>query len=184
MTKSAYAVAFFGLNPLVITEVLLGGHNDVVMMYLALLAFSLLQKKNPFWSLVALILSIFIKWATVLLLPIFIWVILMKRRGEKIIWDKVWFWAAAGMYIIFFLSPIREEIYAWYLIWPLTFVALVPDKTLLRYITVAFSFGLLFRIAPFLYTRQWAGITPLVKRIVTFVPPAISAIYYAIKKKI
>ncbi len=184
MTKSAYSTAFFGLNPLVLMETVLGGHNDVVMMYLALLSFYLLQKNKSFWSLVILTLSIFIKGATVMLTPLFLWVLWKKQKRKKIIWDKVWFWAAMAMYTIFFLSPIREEIYAWYLIWPLAFAALLPGNLLLQYITIGFSFGLLFRIAPFLYTRQWGGITPTVKRIVTFLPPALFTLYYAVKKKI
>ena len=184
ISNNAFAVAFFALNPLVIMETLLGGHNDVVMMYLALLAFFLLQKKKLVLSLIVLGLSILIKGATVMLVPVFVWAIGNTLKGKKNNWNIIWFWCAVSMYTIFFLSPIREEIYAWYLIWPLTFVALIPGSPLLRYITFGFSFGLLFRIVPFLYTRQWIGITPMIKKLVTFIPPALLAIYYEIRKNI
>ncbi|MEK7587381.1 MAG: hypothetical protein AAB457_01010, partial [Patescibacteria group bacterium] len=76
------------------------------------------------------------------------------------------------------LSPIREEIYAWYFIWPLTFLALVDKPTILHAVSYGFSLGLMLRIVPFFYTRSWSGITPMVKRIVTFVPPLISTLLY------
>ena len=87
------------------------------------------------------------------------------------------------MYIAFLLSPLREELYAWYFIWVLPFVALIPESQLLVNISFAFSFGLMFRIAPYLYTWRWDGITPIVKRIVSFVPPAFVALWYGFRKK-
>jgi len=87
------------------------------------------------------------------------------------------------MYGMFFSSPLREEIYAWYLIWPLTFVAFLPPRHFLTFVSFGFSFGLMFRVAPFIYARNWAGMTPLIKKIVTFIPPAFTAMLYVIKKK-
>ena len=84
------------------------------------------------------------------------------------------------MFIIFLLSPLREEMYSWYFIWPLTFVALLNAGRLMRiigFVSLAFSLGLLFRFAPFIYTRDWSGITPLVKTLVTFIPPLVAIVY-------
>ncbi len=183
VSKSIFAVAFFGLNPLVSLETLVSGHNDVVMMFLALWALLLLSKNRMFWSLVIFMASIFIKGATIVLIPIYLWVAVRGLRGEKIMWDTVWFWAAISMYIIFLLSPLREEIYVWYLIWPLTFVALMPKWSILHMIALGFSFGLPLRLAPFLYLRNWGGITPLIKKLVTFLPAVLAILMYEVYKK-
>ncbi len=182
--KNIQSVVFFALNPLVVLEILNSAHNDVVMMFFALLSFLWLKERKFIFSSIAFFLSIGIKFATVFLIPVYLYVFYQMVRNEKTDWSRQWVFSAVAMYVIFLLSPLREEIYSWYLIWPLTFVSLLERNSLLSFISVGFSFGLLFRIAPFLYTREWGGITPLTKKIVTFVPPFILSIYYAIRKKI
>jgi len=172
--KRAVALAFFALNPLVTLSTLVDGHNDVVMMALALASFLFLKRRQFVVGLLLLIASIFIKGATVFLVPIFIW----RLFHPEIPLQRVWYWASVAMYAIFFLSPLREEMYAWYFIWPLTFLALIDKPTILHAASYGFSFGLMLRIVPFFYTRSWSGMTPLMKKIVTFVPPFISTFIY------
>lgn len=172
--KKAWALAFFALNPLVILSTIVDGHNDVVMMTLALASFLFIKRRQFVIGLLLLFASILIKGATIFLVPVFVWCLLRPQ----ISWSRVWYWASIAMYMIFFLSPLREEIYAWYFIWPLTFLALVDKSTLLHAVSYGLSFGLMLRIVPFFYTRSWSGVTPLVKKIVTFVPPAISTLFY------
>lgn len=184
LSRNVYTLIFFAMNPLVVIETLISSHNDVAMMFFAVLSFLLLQQRKQFVSVVSLIVSIFIKYSTLFLLPVYLYVLICIFYKKKVPWNKVWFFSAVSMYVIFFLSPIREEIYSWYLIWPLTFVSLITNLELLRYITLAFSFGLLFRVVPFFYTLNWGGSTPLIKKIVTFFPPSIAFLYYALRKKI
>lgn len=172
--KKATALAFFALNPLVVLSTLVDGHNDVVMMALALASFLFLKRRQFMVGLLLLIVSIFIKGATVFLVPIFIW----RLFHPEISWQRVWYWSGIAMYTIFFLSPLREEIYAWYFIWPLTFLALIDRPTILHAASYGFSLGLMLRIVPFFYTRSWSGMTPLIKKVVTFAPPFISTLIY------
>jgi len=173
--KSKYSLAFFALNPLVLMETLVSAHNDVVMAFFALLGlYWLLQKKKVF-SFASLLASIGIKYATIVLLPIFAFSSRLKK--EKIILFSAW-----ALLFVFLLSPLREEIYSWYLIWALAFVALLPKRRFLFWLTLAFSFGTLCRYLPFLYTRSWEGITPMIKRGVTFAPPAIMIITFFLKQ--
>ena len=206
--KNLWALAFFALNPLVTIETFVSAHNDVVMMFFALGSFYFMQKKKLLVSVLFLFLSILIKYATVFLLPIYAYMFYQQKlnsfcceaelrrnpdrqigglhnvlRKKEIVWERVWFWSAIAMYGMFFSSPLREEIYAWYLIWPLTFVAFLPPRHFLTFVSFGFSFGLMFRVAPFIYARNWAGMTPLIKKIVTFIPPAFTAMLYVIKKK-
>lgn len=183
ISKSTFSLAFFALNPLVIVETLLSAHNDVVMMFFALLSFYWLGKKSYFGSCVALACSILIKYATLALLPVYVYSLISGTYEKRVNTERLWIWCAMAMYLVFFFSPLREEIYAWYLIWPLTFVALVANWSILHVVTMAFSFGLPFRLAPFLYFRNWGGITPLIKKLVTFIPPTVVGFVYAIHKK-
>lgn len=183
ISRSLFSVAFFALNPLVTIETLGNGHNDVVMMFFALLAFYLLNKKRYLTSLLAFIVSILIKYATIFLLPVYIYTIMLSYQSKSANIQRLWMWCAAAMYGIFFLSPLREEIYAWYLIWPLTFAALVKPWSFLQIISLGFSFGLSMRFAPFIYFRSWAGLTPLIKKLVTFIPPSLVSFTYAMYKK-
>lgn len=184
--KNIWPVVFVGLNPLVVMETFIAGHNDVVMMALAVWSFYFLMRwKNHhslfliLYSLFLILASIGIKYATIVLVPVWIYMLLKKKWDVETL-GRWGFWA---MMIIFFLSPLREEMYPWYYIWPLTFASLLPPKSLPAYISYGFSFGLMFRYAPFLLTREWGGVTPIVKKLVTSIPPALTSIVYVLKKK-
>lgn len=173
--KNLYSFTFFTLNPLIVIETLVSGHNDVVMMAFALFALYLLFQKRKFLSLISLFASIGIKYATIVLTPLFIFS--SKFKKEKLITYSAWL-----MFLVFLLSPLREEIYSWYLIWVIALVALIYKNCLLFWLTVALSFGTLCRYLPFLYTRSWEGITPMVKRWVTMVPPAMAILVFFLKQ--
>lgn len=183
MTKRANAVIFIALNPLVVIHTLVDGHNDVVMMALALIAFRLLHRKRYLIAAAVLLLSVGIKGATVILVPVFAYVWLRLRADKTVDWERVWTGAAISMFAVFFLSPIREEIYSWYFIWVLVFVALRKRTDILTAVSLGFTFGLPLRFLPFAYTGDWGGITPAVKAVVTAVPPVVAGIWYALRKK-
>ena len=175
---------WFALNPLVILQTLVDGHNDVVMMFLALFAFDLLKRRRVLASAFMFVCSILIKGATVALLPVFVWIVWQQARKNDIYWNAVWRWSAVSMFVIFLLSPLREELYPWYFIWPMTFLALVPGPIVVLDGAYVLSLGLSLRIVPFLWTREWGDITPVVKKIVTVVPLFLSGSIYAILKKL
>ena len=175
--KSIWAIAFFALNPLVLTEILLSGHNDAVMMFFALLSLYLLTKKKYIFSIAVFMCSILIKYATILLVPIYLYALLKGIRKE------IWVWSAIFMYIAFLLSPVREEIYSWYFVWPLTFLALIPSESALVWLSYGFTFGLPYRLASFIYWREWSGLTPMVKKLITSIPPVITGTYGYFKNR-
>src|SRR3989344_1050022 len=176
--RKASALIFFALNPLVLLETFVGVHNDVVAMFFALLSYYLLQKRRLYLSLLILVISIFIKYATIFLLPVYIFAFVFTLKKKTIDWDRIWSWSAISMLAIFMLSPLREEMYSWYFIWPISFIALLNlRKSAIGLVTAVFSVGLLLRFVPFIYTREWGGVTPLVKMLVTLVPPIIALIY-------
>lgn len=174
--KNLYSLAFFALNPLVIIQTLVSGHNDVVMMFFVLLAFYWLFQKKKIFSFSSLLISVGIKYATFVLLPLFAFSSRLKK--EKLITLSCW-----ALFVVFLLSPLREEIYSWYFIWVIALVALIMENKLLYWLTLSFSFGLLLRHTPWLYFRNWGGITPMVKTLTTFIPPSLAIGFYLLIKK-
>lgn len=182
LSKDKLSVCLFGLNPLVMIETLVSGHNDIVMIFFVLFSFLLFKNKKIVFGLILFALSIFVKYATLFLLPVFIYILLRQIRKKEVNWEKYFYFSTLLMLGAFLLSPIREEIYPWYAIWFLPFSFLVADKKLLLYISMAFSFGLLFRYVPFIFLGSHAGPTPIIKSSVTFIPVCLVLFYFVVKK--
>lgn len=168
-------IVFFAFNPLVLIEVLVSGHNDIAMMFFALLGFYLFFHKRKILSLVSLLVSAGIKYVTIVLLPLF--VLFPRLKKEKLVSLSGWL-----LFSAFLLSPLKRELYPWYLIWVFPLAALMADNKLFFWLTIAFSFGLLGRYLPFLYTRSWGGITPMVKMWVTIIPPVVVLLIFSLKQ--
>lgn len=180
ISKNFLSVVIFAFNPLVIMETLISSHNDIVMMFFALLAFYFLIKEKPYKAFVFLLLSVLIKYATLFLLPVFMYTSIVQLKNKKINWGRVFYSSSILMLIVFLLSPIREEIYPWYAIWFLIFLPFIQNK-ILKYIYIAFSFSLLLRYIPFMYLGTYFNPTPIIKFILTFLPPSIVIVFLSFK---
>jgi len=178
-TKNIGNVAYFALSPLVLIETFVSGHNDVSMMFLALLSIYLLKKDKIILALFFLFASVLIKYATIFLLPIFIYYLFLKFKKRKIDWEKIYIFSSLLMFVVFILSPIREEIYPWYGIWFLTFIA-ITNNMKLKILGFVLSFGLLLRYVPYMYLGTHFGITPALKILVTYIP-IIGFLLYLVK---
>ena len=182
ISKNIYSVVLFALNPLIVIETLVSSHNDIVMMFFALCAFFFAFKKKFILALLFLFFSIFIKYATIVLLPIFIYMLIKYKSGEKIDQQNIFLIAAFLMFIVFLFSFLREEIYPWYAIWFLTFISFLPKKKNLVVLSTALSFGLLLRYVPFMFLGTYFGLTPLIKVCVTVIPVFIVLAWSLISK--
>ncbi len=173
-TKTPFNVVFFAASPLVLIETFISGHNDVVMMFLAVASIFALRRKRIFIAISLLIMSVLIKYATIFLVPLFIYYFYLRFKNKQIDWDSVYFTGFILMTIIFFLSAFREEIYPWYAIWPLAFISFIADKKkYLRLFVIFFSYCLMLRYLPFMATGNYFGITPAIKIVITFIFPGI-----------
>ena len=184
MTKNLENVLFFALNPLVFIETFLSGHNDVVMMFLALLTFYFLKNKKIISSLFSLFASIFIKFASIFVLPTYLFAAYKMYKSKPIDYEKLFFQTSLLMLIIFYFSFLREEIYTWYAIWFLSFLSLTKiTKTKFILVTV-FSISLMLRYVPFMFLGTYFGPTPIIKIGITFVPISFFAFYFILKNKL
>lgn len=184
ISKNLFSVAIFALNPLVIIETMISSHNDIVLAFLSLFSFFLLTRKKILSAVLVFILSILIKYATVFLIPVFLYVVWKTFKKENINWQKVFFYSAILMFVIFFLSAFREEIYPWYAIWFFMFVTFLSKKKYLLYLSLSLTFGLLLRYIPFMLWGTYFGQTPYVKTILTFFPTTITFLYLLTQKRI
>jgi len=171
------AAIVFALNPLVIIETLVSSHNDIVMVFFALLGLSLI-KSNKGLALSSLVASILIKFATIFVIPIFV-----ISQFNKITQSKVYFLAALSMFVIFLLSPIREELYSWYAIWFIVFTCFLHKNKYLQNIVIFLSFGLMLRYIPYIATGDYFGSTPIIRIVLTIIPVGGYLIYAFIKKE-
>ena len=182
-TKNPSTILLFGLNPLVVLETLTSNHNDIVMMFFTLFAFLLIKQKKYLFAFCFFVLSILIKYATIFLLPVFLFTLWQSYRQKTIDWKKSFFFSTLAMLAIFFLSPLREELYPWYAIWFLPF-AFLTEKKILLYFSIAMSFGLLLRYIPFMYLGTYFGPTPLIRIVVTGIPLFIAGLLLLFQHKL
>lgn len=173
-TKRIEDVWYFALNPLVLVEVLVSGHNDVVMMFLAI-AGLLVAARHRIAGWALWFLSIWVKGATVVLAPV------MLLRDPLSV--KSLRFAYCLLFIVFLLSPLREEMYPWYALWLVPFAALLPKDRFIRGFTLALTFGLSFRHVHYIATAEYAGTGPMYRTLVTIIPVVIFLLWYKLRKR-
>lgn len=177
ITKSLDTLLFFSLNPLVLVETFIGSHNDIVMMFFALSAFYFLKKKYILLAFVLLAVSIFVKFSTIFLLPIFIYVLYSYIKEKTINWNRIWFYSAILMFSVFLLAPLREEIYPWYAIWFLPFITLLKGFRKLKIVSVSLCFGLLLSYVPYMLLGHYLYPVPFLKIALVAFPVLCTFLY-------
>lgn len=181
IAKNVSLVALFALNPLVVIETLVSGHNDIVMVFFVLSSFYFFARKKVILALILFTFSIFIKYATLLLLPVVLWIFICHFLKKTIDWEKLYFLSFISMIGIFFLSPLREEIYPWYAVWFFPFALLTRKRNIIL-LSISLTFGLSLRYIPFMLTGNHTGSTPILK-IILMTAPVICMLLYLLYKK-
>jgi hypothetical protein len=85
--RTAFAVAFVGWNPLLAIDFAGGGHNDVLMVVLVLTALALAAMGRGRLASAAWAASIYVKWVSVLLLPLHL--LAEHAAGRRIAWRSL-----------------------------------------------------------------------------------------------
>jgi len=175
LSNNIKSVVLFSLNPLVIIESLVSGHNDIVMMVFVLASLYLAKKKLI--GIVLYLFSVLIKYSTIFLFPVYVFIV-MKKSFSK----KIYLYASILMFLIFLLSPLREELYPWYAIWFLPLLYIFTNKGPLVLLTNLLCFGLLLSYLPFMYSGTYFGLTPLIKYLFVSVPVGLTFLFITINK--
>lgn len=160
----ALGIAIFALNPLIIFETLVSGHNDIVMMAFAMAS---MYYSSYFFMAIATA----TKLMTLFLFPVMIF-------GYKPVWNLIAMCIGLGLVLF------QRDILPWYWVWIMPFIALLPRNKPLVILASAVSGGLLLRYAPFFYFGHWNAPVPTIEFWVTLVPPALAAIFLLVKKQV
>lgn len=180
VTKSIKNVLFFALNPLVLIEVLVSGHNDIYMMVFAVAALLLWEKKgvgNKIGALASFIASCLIKGASIVLFPLFF----IKNISR----DRILLLSYCLLAFVFFVAgPLREELYPWYAVWLISIASLFDMKkhAILIGFTIVLSFALELRNIPYMYMGEYGGVGPMLRTLLTVLPLVVYGAYVGIKK--
>lgn len=163
----------FALSPLVLIETLVVGHNDVVMMFLALTGYWFLLKSKSFidkkyvLSLLFLGLSISIKYATIVLLPLWIVKRLMPKADLATL---------ASFLLLGTMFARPSQLHSWYLIWAFSFAVLARKRWVVVLFT-SLTAGALLRYAPYLFYGNW---DPPVWMLRNYIWPGIALVLIAL----
>lgn len=152
-------MAIFAFNPLVIFETLVSGHNDMVMMALAIAAYHLYTQKRRLASFFTLSLSVALKLMSAMIIPVFF-----------IGWQRKF--ALWAMIIGFLIIGSQREILGWYVLWLVPLYALLPSLEWATVVGTGLSLGFVLAYAPYFYygnydppvqtIKFWAAASPVI----------------------
>jgi hypothetical protein len=95
--RTVFAVAFVGWNPLLAIDFAGGGHNDVLMVVLVLAALAFASTGRGRFSAATWALSVYVKWVSILLLPLH--VLAERAAGRRVAGRSLAVSLAAGALI-------------------------------------------------------------------------------------
>jgi hypothetical protein len=182
---------FLIFNPLILIEVISNFHNDFWMITPAVLSLLILDSKSKnkitfvlktFLSLLLLGFSIWIKLATVILIPI--WLMLLSKsklnmipRFSQIIrnWPLL---ASIGMFVPL-LTLRSQQFHPWYLVWTIAFIPFFLKNKISKiwaFALLVLSVSSMYRYLPFLYHNNYDGNVLLWQKAISFTPFIIALI--------
>ncbi|MBI5045131.1 MAG: hypothetical protein HZC02_04340 [Candidatus Levybacteria bacterium] len=180
-------IAFFALNPLVLIESLVSGHNDIAMMGVGMFGFHLFLKKKYFLSFIILIFSAGIKFATGFIIPLFALLYVFRRKNTQFSWESIFFSLLIAMIASFGAMMIRSgQFQPWYLLVILPFASLLSRH---RYVLIPFfiiSFGALLNYLPYFYSGNWDDPIPSILlqiNSITLLMACISGVVFYLRDK-
>jgi len=167
VTKSEKNVLFFALNPLILIETLVSGHNDIFMMILACTGL-LVWQKQKILGIAAVCASALVKGATIVLLPFLFFRGISRETLLRYVYGSLAF-------VFFVFAPLREELYPWYAVWLVCITSLMDMKknAMIISFTIVLSFALELRHLPYMWMGYYEGPGPPLRFIVTIIPIAL-----------
>ncbi len=200
---------FIILNPLLLIEIVTNVHNDLWMMVPSIAAIllirSLSQQRSVYFGRLLLagilfILSVSIKFATVLLLPIILLLIMEQLLQKK--WSILSFWSFFASLVMFvpLLTARSQQFHPWYLTWVLVWLpffhfelrsykhslfkkgyeTLEVIQIIWFLSIITLSTSSLFRYYPYLLHGEFTDTILLQQKLITWIPFVISLVFFSI----
>lgn len=171
------SLAFYGLNPLIISESLISPHNEVMMLFFALAAlyWGVLQNSRIKYFIL-MTLSAGVKFITIALLPL----ILLKKNIKDKLTNVIFLTKSSLVLIILFicLEIYYREAYPWYFIIFIGFSSILIKYKKVIVFTFILSIAALGRYVPFLYEGVYSDNLQRTKNIIFYLPIIVYLFYY------
>jgi len=152
---------FLALNPLLLTEIFIMGHNDSAMILPLLGSLYLLtQNTTPLKSVYGWILwliSVLTKYASVILAPF----IILRHKLDLFTWG--------GIALLLVLLTRPEQLHSWYLHWGMVLLML-SRKSWAVMLTILLTVGGLLRYAPYTWFGNWDAPVPQWRWLILILP--------------
>lgn len=152
--KNAHlGMAFFALNPLIMIESLVNGHNEVAMLFFLLAAiYFLMTAKNLVAVIISILLSAGIKFVTIVTIPTIAFGKYIKEKK----YDTV-LWAIMILLLpVLLLEIVFREAYPWYFIPIVGISALLIKYKNFAFFIQGLSLASLLRYLPFFYYGEYS----------------------------
>ena len=159
---SLYSTLLVFLNPLLLIEVISNQHNDLWMMAPALASFYLLLEKPKkralgriLLSLIFLAISISIKFATAVLIPLWVLAVMSWWWGKLrrfLTWPHFFLLVSLAMFIPLFSSR-SQQFLPWYLAWAFIWLPLIKESWWKAWLIILSLTGLL-RYVPWILAGE------------------------------
>lgn len=201
ISGTSFALLF--LNPLFLIETVGNVHNDIWMMALGVYALSMVKKTSSLNRIVLsagiLVFSIFIKYVTAALLPLWFYLVIRQKVGDTLtqlvsrrlqislstaaaLFKKVRQSRASIVFtllsILFFiplLTARSQQFHPWYLLWALTWLPFIQTKWWKTTLVVV-SLSSLLRYLPWLYYGNYSEVVITTQKLITWVPFFLTAV--------
>ena len=158
--KPLFYLTLFALNPLVLIELLLSSHNDNLMLFFAAASLLMYLERKYILSGVSLLISIGVKFATLVTLPAFIVYKIFSRKKED--YDLLFAILTVFLMMATIAATIRTNFQPWYLLYPLLPAIFLARRVIILVPVVLLSLFALLEYTPYLYTGNWDPPIPLI----------------------
>lgn len=146
---------FFALNPLVLIEGLVSAHNDMPMIFLFLLSIYLYLQKKKLFSNLSYLLSIGVKYSTLALFPVAIYLEYLKHKGRQIDWEKIFIVSLTLSFSAVLFATLRTNFQPWYFLLSLSIASFVSKKPIIFVPVVLLSFFSAATYIPYVYLSDY-----------------------------
>lgn len=178
-----WVVVALCLSPLVLLEVVVNMHNDLWMVFPAISSIYLLDR----WrlggrhlllvvSILLLAISIFIKFATLVLIPVVVIAIIARLIKKNTSFSSHDLALAASILLLIPLMTTRSQLFhPWYLTWSLMWLPLIRRNGWIA-ILIGLSVSSAYRYVPWIAAGGFAGDVLLHQQLVTWVGGTVVAL--------
>lgn len=142
-------LAAFAFNPFILSESLVSAHNDIVMMGLCMYGTYKLLDGEIIKGTVFYLLSVGVKFATALLLVVYLVLSSIKKKDYFIAISVL------SMIVAVIIATLRTNFQPWYLLYIAPFAAILFEKSYIKTPFIILSVAAVIYYIPFIYTGNW-----------------------------